>query len=97
MQVSQVMQTDFITVQSTESIQEAARKMRDQHLGTVLVLEQDHIKGILTEKELTEAISRSPETASSDVAAVSKALSVEDDANRCCYFSDVQVELLMGR
>ncbi len=100
MQVSQVMQRDFITVQSTESIQDAAKKMREKHLGTVLVLEEDHIKGILTEKELIEAmasISTTPGTFPSDVNVMSTEPSVNDNANRCCYFSDLQVELLMGR
>lgn len=97
MLVSQIMKRDFPAVPPTASIQEAAKKMRDRRVGMVLVLEEDHVKGIVTERELTKAM-----TADRDVSGASHAGDAagsqpasEADPNRCCYLSDVQVELLL--
>ncbi len=93
MLVSQVMQKDFGTVQQYESIQAAANKMREKQVPILLVLDGEHVKGILTETEIREA------TSSSDgqrYATNPDSVSAGDE-QRCCYFSDVQVELLMDR
>ena len=98
MLVSQIMQRDVLTMQPTESIQEAAKRMRERHVGVVIVLEEDKFQGILTERELTMAIAANSDSAGSapsdDVAKREPA--VNADRNRCNYFSDVQVERLLG-
>ncbi len=94
MVVSEIMQKDFFTVQPTESLEETAKKMREKQLGTALVLDEGHVKGILTEKEITKAIDNSGAVLRGDV--INRKPAINDDGNRCCYFNDVQVELLLG-
>jgi CBS domain-containing protein len=90
MLVSQIMKRDFPAVPPTASIQEAAKKMKDRHIGMVLVLEEDHVKGIVTERELTKAMTTNRDASNAAQPAA------EADPNRCCYFSDVQVDLLLS-
>jgi predicted transcriptional regulator len=99
MLVRQVMQTDFFAVQPTESIQEAAKKMKDKHVGIALVLEENRVKGILTELEVAKAMAANADISGPAIEGEVSNLkpAVDDDGNRCCYFSDVQVDLLLNR
>lgn len=87
MQVSHIMQKDIFSVLPTDSVQKAAQKMKESRSGMLLVLEKGSVKGIVTEKEITSAMGRVSEQPTSISAA-------DDDGNRCCYFNDVQEELL---
>ncbi len=90
MTVSHIMQKEFATIQQHESIRAAADTMQEKHVPILLVCDKEAIKGVLTEKEIQKAISekgRAPNTALVSV----------DDEQRCCYFNDVQVELLLAR
>ena len=98
---SQLMHRDIVTILPMESIQTAAKKMRDKHADVVVVLGDDgSFKGLLTEKEVTmfathfgfaeQVADDSPkQEALIDLAC--------DDGNRCNYFSEVAVDLLMSR
>ena len=79
MLVSQLMHKDFVTVRPNESVQEAARKMKEKHIGALLVVEDDKFQGIVTEEEINAA-------AASDSGIA--------DKDRCIYFSDVLIEHL---
>ncbi len=91
MLVSQLMRKNFPTVLPSDSIQDAARKMREKKAGVALVLEDDEIRGILTEMEINTAIANS-ETGSAVLKGDTK-----DDGNRCCYFNDVSIDLLNAK
>ncbi|MBI5741820.1 MAG: CBS domain-containing protein [Nitrospirae bacterium] len=82
MLVSQLMHKDFITVRPNESVQEAARKMREKNIGALLVVEDDKFQGILTEKEISAA------------AAADSGIADKDKKDRCVYFSDVLIDEL---
>lgn len=50
--ISDVMTTQVRTVSPDTSLQEVARIMRDSDLGDVLVTEEGHLVGILTDRDL---------------------------------------------
>lgn len=93
MVVSEIMQKDFFTVKPNESLEEAAKKMREKQLRMAVVLDAGHVKGILTENEITKATDYSRAALAGDV---DREPTVRDDGNRCCYFNEVQVELLLN-
>ena len=41
-----------VTIQPTQSIRDAARMMRDRHVGAVLVVDDDRPVGILTDRDI---------------------------------------------
>lgn len=41
-----------VTVQATDTVTAAARSMRDGNIGDVVVLEEDRIQGILTDRDI---------------------------------------------
>ncbi len=90
MPISRIMQKDFGTIQQHESIQAAAATMREKQVPVLLVLDKEDVRGILTEKEIQKAMSEGKG------AAASKEYSSADDEHRCCYFNDVQLELLLA-
>lgn len=94
MQVSSIMQKDIVSVQPTDSVQKAAKKMRDSHVGMLLVLEEGRVKGIVTDKEITKAMGGISDVEPMRADNIMNA--GDDDGNRCCYFNEVQVELLTG-
>ncbi len=90
MPVSQIMQKRFGTIQQHASVQAACDTMREQQISILLVLDEQNVKGILTEKEVLKAMNEgSGRTANTDPASAG-------DEQRCCYFNDVQVELLQA-
>jgi CBS domain-containing protein len=50
--ISQVMTHDPITMPATASTLEAARAMRDSDIGTVVVLDNDKVCGIVTDRDI---------------------------------------------
>ncbi|MEY2400314.1 MAG: hypothetical protein QOJ08_425 [Ilumatobacteraceae bacterium] len=50
--VSDVMTTDLVTVQSTASIADVARLMRDRNIGDVLVTNNGKLQGIVTDRDI---------------------------------------------
>ncbi len=91
MPLNQIMKKDFGTIQQDESIQAAASKMQEKQVPILLVLDEEHVRGILTEKEIQKAMNEGQGRAANS------ALAAADDEQRCCYFNDVQIELIMAR
>ncbi len=91
MLVSQIMKRDFFAVRPGDQIEDTAKKMRENHVGLALVLEEGLVKGILTEKEIVNTMA-----AMYGEAVLPSETPINDDGNRCCYFNDVQAELLLG-
>ncbi|MGB0683612.1 MAG: CBS domain-containing protein [Magnetovibrionaceae bacterium] len=55
----------LVSVTPGTTVREAARRMADAHVGTVLVIEQGQLKGILSERDFVQRIvaeSRDPDT-----------------------------------
>lgn len=50
--VREVMHGDPVCVSSTTPIREAARMMRDQNIGDVLVVDGDRLRGIVTDRDI---------------------------------------------
>ncbi len=97
----QLMHRDIVTIRPRESIRAAEKKMREKHADMVVVLEDDgRFKGVLTEKEvMMAAMSSGGARQASDCSAKRKDLIdfACDDGNRCNYFSEVAISLLMSR
>lgn len=91
MLVSEIMRKDFLTLLPTDSILEAAQKMKENKVGVALVLEDEKFRGILTEREIYTALGT--EAAALEHDAPNKA----DDGNRCNYFNEVLIDLLAGK
>jgi signal-transduction protein with cAMP-binding, CBS, and nucleotidyltransferase domain len=97
MLVSQIMKKDFSAVPPTASIQEAAKKMKNEHAGMAIVLDKGRVKGVLTEKQVATAMTAhtdNPQPSPALAAAARKPSS--DEGNRCCYLNEVQAELLLN-
>lgn len=94
MLVKQLMRRDCLTVLPDDSIQEAAEKMRERHVGVALVFEDEKFSGILTEDEIMNAIAANSDEISP---AGMKKETVNADGDRCCYFNDVMIDLLVGK
>lgn len=51
-QVRDLMTQDVITVDGQESLTHASRAMKEHDIGDVIVLEDDRVKGILTDRDI---------------------------------------------
>lgn len=97
MLVSQIMKRDCCDVKHTDLIEVAAKKMKEKHAGTALVFVGGHVSGVITEKEIDSALAAVPSNSELTQAGdLMKRELPSDDENRCCYFSDVKIELLLG-
>ena len=54
--VGELMSTQLLTVEPALGLVEAARQMNDRNVGAVLVLEGEHVVGILTERDILHAV-----------------------------------------
>ncbi|MGQ4270603.1 CBS domain-containing protein [Nocardiopsis changdeensis] len=88
--ISDVMTTQVRTVSPDTSLQEVARIMRDADLGDVLVTENDHLVGIVTDRDMVvrcvaengnPADHTAGEICSSDVATVPPQSDIRDAVN----------------
>ena len=50
--IREVMTPDPTTVQARDSVVDAARVMRDEHVGAAIVLEEGQVAGILTDRDI---------------------------------------------
>ena len=55
--MKEIMTSSLITIPKTFGILEAVRKMRDQDIRRLLVMENGELLGIITERDLFKAIS----------------------------------------
>ena len=52
------MSTRLLTIEPTETLQEAAHRMADHRVGAILVIEGERLTGILTERDVLRAVGR---------------------------------------
>jgi CBS domain-containing protein len=58
--VGDVMSRNLLTVDPTTPLAEAAERMSDRGVGAALVLSNDHVSGILTERDVLRAVATGP-------------------------------------
>jgi signal-transduction protein with cAMP-binding, CBS, and nucleotidyltransferase domain len=58
--VGEVMTRNLLTVDPTTPLAEAAERMCDRGVGAALVLSNDHVSGILTERDVLRAVATGP-------------------------------------
>jgi CBS domain-containing protein len=54
--VGEVMSTTLLTVEATETLTDAAAKMDARGVGAALVMNGEHVAGILTERDVLRAV-----------------------------------------
>src|SRR2546430_14108901 len=54
------MSRGLVTVEAGISLEEAARRMDERHVGAALVLEGDALRGIVTERDVLRAVAAGP-------------------------------------
>ena len=54
--VAECMARDLLVVEPSTPLEEAARRMAERNVGTVLALEGDRVVGILTERDVLRAV-----------------------------------------
>ncbi len=52
MLLKEIMRTDLVTIAPEANIREAARKMRDENVGCVLITEGGRLRGCLTDRDI---------------------------------------------
>jgi len=71
MEIRECMSRDLATVEPASSIAEAAKKMKEKNVGSILVVDQNMmLKGILTDRDIALAIAaegKSPQTAVQEI------------------------------
>ncbi|MBI3583330.1 MAG: CBS domain-containing protein [Nitrospinae bacterium] len=53
MTLKEIMKKDIVTVTPEMSVKEAAKKMKDENIGCILVTENGSLRGILTDRDIT--------------------------------------------
>lgn len=56
MDIKRVMSKNLVSVDKSASLREAAIKMRDYNVSSVVIKEGDKVVGILTERDITNAV-----------------------------------------
>jgi CBS domain-containing protein len=56
--VGDVMQTNLVTAEPSSTVAEAATIMGERHVGSTLVMENDKLVGIFTERDIVRALSQ---------------------------------------
>ncbi len=54
--IGSLMKTDLVTVSPGETVAAAAQRMSKNHVGAVLVVENDTIRGILSERDIVDRV-----------------------------------------
>jgi CBS domain-containing protein len=54
--IAEVMTPNPVTVEASESVREAARRMRDADAGAVIVLQDGTVAGVVTDRDITVRI-----------------------------------------
>lgn len=69
--IGSLMKTDMVTVKGDDLVADAARLMAQNHVGAVIVVEGDMLKGILSERDLvTRVVAEGKDPATTKVAEV---------------------------
>lgn len=62
MQLKEIMRVDVIDVEPAATLQEAAQKMKEEKISSVLVTEDGYLIGILTERDMVKAVAEGIDT-----------------------------------
>jgi citrate synthase len=68
MRVAEIMSTPVVTAEPSESVADAARRMREERVGSVVVVEGERAVGILTERDLVRLASAGADPAHDTIA-----------------------------
>jgi CBS domain-containing protein len=85
--IREIMTSDPVTVDPQTPIVEVARRMREEHIGDVLVAEGDHLRGVVTDRDLVvrvlaEGENISGKTVQEAVSGDLVSVSPDDDVDR---------------
>ena len=58
--VGEIMSSGLLSIDRSASLTEAARRMSERHVGAILVVEGDALRGILTERDVLRAVGAGP-------------------------------------
>ncbi|MDA8088916.1 MAG: CBS domain-containing protein [Nitrospiraceae bacterium] len=73
MEIRQCMNKDLVTVNSSSTLQEAAKKMKEKNVGSILVADAgNQLSGILTDRDIALAITTEGKNAQTPVSEVMK-------------------------
>ena len=77
-----IMKEEVVTVDSTSTVMDAAKKMDEKNIGCVIVMEKERPLGILTERDFVKKIAINEKPMSTPVKSVMSAplISVDPDA-----------------
>jgi CBS domain-containing protein len=62
MQLKEIMRVDVIDVEPAATLQEAAQRMKEEKISSVLVTEDGYLIGILTERDMVKAVAEGIDT-----------------------------------
>ncbi len=82
--VSKVMKTDLITAISSETVSTVAKRMKASHLGAILIVDNDKLTGIFTERDILDRVAaeeKDPKTTLMSEVATFNPISVKADAH----------------
>jgi len=87
MQVKDIMKTDVKTIEPDDTVQEAARRMNENGIGSLIVTDKDSLRGIVTDRDILVKVVINADDASKvlvkdvmtkDVVLINPDISVED-------------------
>ncbi|MFM8250117.1 MAG: CBS domain-containing protein [Planctomycetota bacterium] len=81
MMLSELFRSEVVTVGPQQSIRVAVEKMRDRNVGAVVVVDHDHVVGILTDRDVATKIIAGNAAADSPVESImtKKVITIWDD------------------
>ena len=83
MKVSDVMTEAAVTDRADESLGQAAKRMWEQQTGSILLVDGDRLLGILTERDVLQAVAEGRELSTPVSEVMSKDLVTVDPRPRC--------------
>lgn len=85
MKVSKIMNKEIVSIMPTATLHDAAQKMKDNNIGSILVCEEDwKLKGILTDRDIGLAVAadfRDPKTTFASDVMKKEPITIESDAD----------------
>lgn len=82
--VNQVMKTNLVIATSNETVAAVAKRMKASHLGAILIVDNDKLTGIFTERDILNRVvseDKDPQTTLVSEVATFNPIVVQDDAH----------------
>jgi len=82
--VNKVMQTNLVTATSSETVSAVAKRMKESHLGAILLVDNEKLTGIFTERDLLNRVvseDKDPKTTLVSDVATSNPFVVKEDTH----------------